>query len=96
MPTPVEVSHIKCNRTGIEGLGGTWRDRPWYLSLGSLIWEIERPDRERQRDFFVTVDGRQVPIVVVSNDGRKHLMAAGRPFALLELPEWRPEQPIPS
>lgn len=46
MATPVEVSYIK--RTGvehsvIEGLGGIWRDRPWYMSERSVVWEIGRP-----------------------------------------------------
>jgi len=79
MPTPVEVSHIKrsaMNRSGVEGLGGTWRNRPWYMSERNVICEIEQPDVTRQWDFFVVIDGENVPITVVSIDGRKHLMAA--------------------
>jgi hypothetical protein len=69
MPTPVEVSHVKrsrMNRSGIERLGDTWRDRPWSMSERNLIAEIERPAEARQWNFFITVDGLQVPIVIVS------------------------------
>ena len=96
MPTPVEVSHIKRSAIGIEGLGGTWRERPWYMSARNVIWEIERPDSERQWDFFVVIGRESVPITAVSTGGRKTLGAAGNAHVLLALPEWRPEQPIPS
>jgi hypothetical protein len=89
MPTPVEVSHIKhghVNQSGIAGLGGTWRDRPWYMSEPNLIWEIGRPGNERQWDFFVVIEGQNVPIAIASIDGRKHLTAAGRSVLLLGLP----------
>jgi hypothetical protein len=92
MPTPVEVTQIKrsaVNLSGIEGLGGTWRDGPWYMSERNAIWEVERPDGERQWNFFVVIDGKNTPITVVSLDGRKYLGAAGRPLALLGLREWR-------
>lgn len=92
MPTPVEVTQIKrsaVNLSGIEGLGGTWRDGPWYMSERNVIWEVERPDGERQWNFFVVIDGKNTPITVVSLDGRKYLGAAGRPLALLGLREWR-------
>jgi hypothetical protein len=82
------------NQTGIEGLGGTWQDRPWFMSERNLIWEIERPADRRYWDFFVRVDDKTVPIIVVSMDGRKMLTCAGEPFALLKLPEW--QGPIPA
>jgi hypothetical protein len=89
MPTPVEVSHIKHgheNQSGIGGLGGTWRDRPWYMSEPNFIREIERPDNERQSNFFVVIEGKNVPIAIASIDGHKHLTAAGRSVLLLGLP----------
>jgi hypothetical protein len=89
LPTPIEVSHIKyghVNQSGIGGLGGTWRDRPWYMSEPNLIWEIERPDNERQWDFFVVIEGRNVPIAIASIDGHRHFTAAGRSVLLLGLP----------
>jgi hypothetical protein len=94
MPTPVEVSHVKrsrVNRSGIEGLGGTFRGQPWYLSERKVIAEIEQPDDSRAWNFYITADGLQVPIVIVSKDGRKYLTVKGRPHALLELSE-QPEQ----
>ncbi len=91
MATPVEVSRIKrtgVNEPGIEGLGGTWRDRPWYMSERNVIWEIGRPDGERQWDFFVVIDGANVPIAVTATGGHKHLVAAGKPVTHLGLQEW--------
>jgi hypothetical protein len=73
MPTPVEVSHIKrsvVNSSGIEGLGGMWRDRPWYMSERSLIWEIEWPDDRRQWSFYVQSGDKRLPVIVSSSDGR--------------------------
>jgi hypothetical protein len=99
MPTPVEVSYIKrsaVNRSGVEGLGGTWRDRPWYLSEDSVIWEIKRPDDRRQWDFYVQDADKRLPVIVVSDGGQKYLATAGEPLALLKLPQWPQDQPIPS
>jgi hypothetical protein len=48
MPTPVEVTQIKRTAGRIEGLGGVWRDRPWYLSVSDMIREIERPAEKGQ------------------------------------------------
>jgi hypothetical protein len=98
MATPVEVSHIKraglkesgtgVKQSGMEGLGGTWRDRPWYMSERNVIWEIGRPDGERQWDFFVVIDGVNVLIAVTAIGGRSCLVAAGKPLTLLGLREW--------
>jgi hypothetical protein len=96
---PVEVSHIKRSTVSpsvIEGLGGTWRDRPWHMSLRNIIREIERPDSERQWDFFVVIDCTNVQTTVAPTRGRKELVATGRPLTDLALPEWRPRQPVPS
>jgi hypothetical protein len=101
MPTSVEVSYVKrsaVNRSGVAGLGGMWRDRPWYLSEESLIWWIERPDKSRQWDFYVQVGHTQLSVVVSSGNEGKYLAAAGEPFMLLKLPEWPTEldRSIPS
>jgi hypothetical protein len=88
MPTPVEVTHIKrtaANPSGVEGLGGTWRDKPWYMSEPNLIWEIERPDSERQWDFFVVIDGERHDLAV----DRGRLTVPGKPIGLFGLPEWQ-------
>ena len=76
MPIPVQVSHIKrgtVSPSDIGGLGGTWRDRPWYMSLRNIIREIERPDSERQWDFFVVIDCTNVRTAVAPTRGRKEL-----------------------
>jgi hypothetical protein len=88
-----ELSHI-AERHRLDRVGGTWLDRPWYLSERNLIWEIERPDDRRHWDFFVRVEGKDVSLVLVSMDGRKMLACAGEPFALLKLAEW--QGPIPA
>jgi hypothetical protein len=91
MAEPVEVSYVKRRfeePEGIEGLGGMWRGRPWFLSERKIISEIERRPDERQWDFFVTVTGRGAPVIAISSrDGRKRLAVTGMPNALLSLPE---------
>jgi hypothetical protein len=73
MPTPVEVTHIKrsaTNGSGIEGLGGDIGHDPWYMSEHNVIWEVESG---RYWDFFLIIDGRNVPLAVQSTGGRKCL-----------------------
>jgi hypothetical protein len=92
MATRVEVSRVRKRRDAsgqaIEGLGGIWLDRPWYMSEQDLIREIRRPDDRRQWDFFIAIDGESVPITIASTPAREYLTATGKPFALLNLPEW--------
>jgi hypothetical protein len=84
MPTPVEVSQVRrrgSSREAIERIGGMWRDRPWSLSEGNAIREIERGD-SRQWDFFVMVGGAAAPVMLmVSANGRKYLAVSGMPCA---------------
>jgi hypothetical protein len=87
MPTPVEVSLVNRSASGIGGLGGTWRDRPWYMSNRNLIWEIERPANERQWDFFVAGARRHLPVTVEVRNGRKVLTTPVGDAVLLALPE---------
>ena len=57
MSTPVEVPYVKRSRvklTGIDALGGIWRDRPWSMSERNLIAEIQQPAETRQWNFYVT------------------------------------------
>jgi hypothetical protein len=89
MPTPVEITHIKrsaASSSGVEGLGGTWNGRPWYMTERWLISAVERGTNF---SYYVHIDGRSVPLSVVSVDGRKHLMAAGKPVTHLGLRAWR-------
>jgi hypothetical protein len=87
MLTPVEVSQIRNRADGtIEGLGGIWRHRPWFMSERSVITEVEDGSHWA---FFVRIDGKNVPISIASVDGRKHLIAASRPLTHLGLLAWR-------
>jgi hypothetical protein len=100
MPTPIRVSYVKrsaVNGLGVEGLGGTCCDRPWYLSERSLIQEIDQPAERRQWDFYVQAGPRRLPLIVSWADGRKYLTTE-EPLALLKLPEWPQEldRSIPS
>ena len=91
MPTPVEVSYVKrgtLDRFGITGLGGMWRDRPWYLSVESIIWWIEQPDDRRQWDFYVQACDKQLPIIVSSGSDGKCVTIADELHVLFALPEW--------
>jgi hypothetical protein len=83
MPTPVEVSFIKVRDDlpsrprWIEGLGGIFRDRPWYMSERNLIAEVEKPDAIRTWNFYVWNGREATPLVVGARDGRKYLTTAG-------------------
>jgi hypothetical protein len=93
MPTPIRVSYVKrraMNGLAIEGLGGTWRDRRWYLSEQSLIQEIDQPVERRHWDFYLQAGPRRLLVIVSWARGRKYLTAS-EPFALLKLPEWPQE-----
>jgi hypothetical protein len=84
MPTPVEVSFVKlrddvlARPPRIEGLGGTFRDRPWYLSERNLIVEVEQPEATRAWNFFLWSGGEAVPLIVAVHDGRKYLTTPGK------------------
>jgi hypothetical protein len=64
------------------------------MSALNVIWEIERPDSERQWDFFVVINRTNVRIAIATIGGRKHLMTAGKPLTHLALSEWQSEQPV--
>src|SRR5271165_4799391 len=83
MPTPVEVSFVKMRDDvlsrppRIEGLGGIFRDRPWYMSERNLIVEAEQPEATRTWNFFLWSGGKAVPLIVAIHDGRKYLTTPG-------------------
>jgi hypothetical protein len=83
MPTPVEISFVKlCDDVPgrprrIEGLGGIFRDRPWYMSERDLIAEAERPEAARAWSFYVWNGDEAVPLTVAAHDGRKYLSTPG-------------------
>lgn len=84
MPTPVEVSFVKMRDDvlsrppRIEGLGGIFRDRPWYMSERNLIVEAEQPEATRAWNFFLWSGGEAVPLIVAVHDGRKYLTTPGK------------------
>jgi hypothetical protein len=88
MPTPVEISQVTrrgSSREAVERIGGIWRDRPWFLSEGYAIREIELGD-SRRWDFFVMIGSAAAPVtLMVSANGRKYLAVRGMPCALLGL-----------
>ncbi len=96
MPTPVEVSFVKVRDDlpsrprRIEGLGGIFRDRPWYMSERNLIVEAEQPEATRTWNFFfLRSNGEAVPLIVAVRDGRKYLTTPGEnpePDELFGLP----------
>jgi hypothetical protein len=57
MPTPVEISFVKLSDDlarrprRSEGLGGIFRDRPWYMSEPNLIVAAEKPEAIRAWNF---------------------------------------------
>jgi hypothetical protein len=83
MPTPVEVSFVKVRADlpsrprRIEGLGGIFRDRPWYMSERNVIVEAEQPEATRAWNFFVMSGDEAVPLIVAVHDGRKYLTTPG-------------------
>jgi hypothetical protein len=99
MPTPVEISFVKMRDDlpgrprRIEGLGGMFRDRPWYMSERDLIAEAEKPEATRTWNFYVWNGAEAVPLLLGLQDGRKYLATpeeSGEAAELVALP------PLPS
>jgi len=68
----------------IQALGGVG----WYRSEDEVISDIERG----VNSYYVSVNGRTVPVVVAYHNGRKYLKTAAdgySPDNLLALPECR-------
>jgi hypothetical protein len=83
MATPVEISFVKIRDDvpfrlrRIEGLGGIFCHRPWYMSERNLIAEAEKPDATRAWNFFVRNGTEALPLRVAIHDGRKYLTTPG-------------------
>jgi hypothetical protein len=71
----------------IEGRGGIWRNRAWCLSLESLIREIDRPDDQRQWEFFVRFDLTDLRLMVGTQNGCKVITTAVGEDILSALPD---------
>lgn len=71
----------------IQAIGGQNADGSrWWLPEDTAIKAVE----DRQWDFFVSVNGREVDVIVAVHEGRKYLKTTRDDYApnnLLELPE---------
>jgi hypothetical protein len=57
----------------IEGPGGVHSDKRWYLPEEDIITELEKPDSTRRWNFFTSVKGHSVWVIVAVHDNRKYL-----------------------
>jgi hypothetical protein len=48
MPTPVQVTFADTDAGRVVRLGGTFNGKPWSMSAGNVIAEVERPAGSRQ------------------------------------------------
>ncbi len=74
----------------IQGLGGISGDKRWWMSEEDIIAELEKPDAIRRWNFYVSVNGKGVWVIVASHNGRKYLKTEADGYApnnLLNLPE---------
>jgi Protein of unknown function (DUF3892) len=74
----------------IEGLGGVFDGKPWYLPENEIIAELEELDETRRWDFYTSVGGKTVWVVVAVHEARKYLKTTTdgyEPNNLLNLPE---------
>jgi hypothetical protein len=94
MPGRLEVTGVRRLGDQIEGLGGRiegsggiWRNRAWCLSLESLIREIDRPDDQRQWEFFIRFDLTDLRLMVATRNERKVITTAAGEDILSTLPD---------
>lgn len=74
----------------IEGLGGMHLGKRWYLLEDDIIAELEKPESTRRWNFYTSVNGKSVWVIVANHNGRKYLKTTADGYApnnLLELPE---------
>lgn len=74
----------------IEGLGGIHGGKRWYLPESDIIVELKKPDLTRRWNFYVTVNGKSVWVIVANHLGRDYLKTQADGYApnnLLSLPE---------
>jgi hypothetical protein len=73
----------------IEALGGV-HNGSWYLLENDIIAELEKPDPLRRWNFFTSVGGKSVWVIIATHNGRKYLKTTADGYApnnLLSLPE---------
>ena len=57
----------------IEGLGGVYSGKRWYMEEGDIIAELERPAATRRWNFYTSVNGHAAWVIVAVHNGRKYL-----------------------
>jgi hypothetical protein len=73
----------------IQGLGGIQGDKRWWLSEDDIIAELDKSAAARW-NFYVSVGGKTVWVIVASHNGRRYLKTEADGYApnnLLNLPE---------
>jgi hypothetical protein len=74
----------------IQGLGGIHGGKRWHLPEDDIIIELKKPDTTRRWNFYVSVNGRTVWVIVATHNGRNYLRTEADDYApnnLLNLPE---------
>jgi hypothetical protein len=96
MATNVQVSCI--NKRGdhynpherIQAIGGIHNGKRYRMTESEAIVELEKPSSTRSWNFYVSVSGKMVWVIVASHEGRKYLKTEADGYApnnLLNLPE---------
>jgi hypothetical protein len=74
----------------IEKLGGVYSGKRWQMTEEDIIAELLKPDSSRRWNFYVTINGKAVWVVVALHEGRRYLKTEPdgySPNNLLALPE---------
>lgn len=57
----------------IEGLGGVHLGKRWYQPEADIIAELEKPDASRRWNYYTSVNGHSVWIIIAYHNGKKYL-----------------------
>ena len=74
----------------IQGLGGVHGTQRWWMKEDDIIAELVKQETDRRWNFYVSVNGKSVWVVVAWHDGRAYLKTQADGYApnnLLNLPE---------
>jgi len=52
----------------IQGLGGMHNSKPWYQIEADIIAEFEKPETIRRWNYYTSVNGRSVWIIIASHN----------------------------
>jgi len=76
----------------IQGLGGVEAGKRWWMKESDIIAELEKPSSAQRWNFYVSVNGKTVWVIIAAHNGRKYLKTEADGYApnnLLDLPECR-------